>query len=184
MTSRYKIPAAGGLSPAADPPHEAVSTAAAAPPDEHVAGFHSLSVELTGFGEQELAGTGAGHVYLAFLLRAFPDTMPELLAAWRSVEAEYPPGERAAGLRKAILDDPKLGPFARAVTYLWYTASWPAMSAAWSKAYGEHPEDANRSFGREYPEGLVWRTSPGIHPGGAKPTGFGTWSFAPEERTS
>lgn len=170
------------MAPAADPPPEAVDPAAAAPPKAHVSGFHSLSVALTGFDEQELAGTGAGNAYLAFLLRAFPDVMPELLAAWRAVEAEHPPGEREAGLRKHVLDDPKLGPFARAVTYLWYTATWAQMTAGWSNAYGQHPDDVNRSFGPAYPEGLMWRAGIGTHPGGAKPTGFGSWALPPEER--
>jgi hypothetical protein len=68
------------------------------------------------------------------------------------------------------------------VAYLWYTATWAQMSSDWSAVYGRHPEDVNRAFGRTYPEGLVWRAAIGAHPGGAKPTGFGTWAFRPEER--
>ena len=37
----------------------------------------------------------------------------------------------------------------------------------------------NQTFGPAYPEGLVWKTS-NIHPGGAKPTGYGTWAFPPK----
>lgn len=169
------------LPPAAGPPPEAARPAAAVAPEAHAAGFNSLSVALTGFSEQELLGTGAGDGYLSFLLRAFGDVMPELLAAWRSVEERYPPGEREAGLREHVLGDPKLGPFARGLTFLWYTGTWAQMPADWSKAYGRHPDDVNRSFGRAYPEGLVWRAAIGSHPGGAKPTGFGTWAFPPEE---
>jgi hypothetical protein len=165
----------------AGPPPEAASPAAAAPPEKDRAGFYSLSVELTGFDEVELLGTGAGDIYLAWLLRAFPDVMPELLEAWRAVEADYPPGEREAGLREHILGDPKLGPFTQGVLGLWYRATWVAMSADWSKAYGKHDEDVDRAFGLAYPEGLMWRAAIGSHPGGARPTGFGTWAFRPEE---
>jgi hypothetical protein len=139
-------------------------------------------VALTGFDQQELLGTGAGHTYLAWLLRAFPDVTRELLAVWRAVEADYPPAEREAGLRKRVLDDAKLGPFARGVTYLWYTATWniEVVGPEWSEVYGQSPENVSRSFGTVYPEGLVWKAAIGSHPGGAKPTGYGTWAFRPE----
>src|ERR687888_1259393 len=155
----------------------ALPLAPAAPPSE-AADFVGLSVELTGFDEAELVGTGATDIYHRYLAHAFPDVLPELLAAWRAI-AHLP--DREAAVRREILADPKLGPFARAVLVLWYTATWNALPAEWSQAYGQHPEDVNRTFGPAYPEGLAWKTA-NLHPGGAKPTGFGTWAFRPEDR--
>lgn len=194
----YKVPRRaldGPTLPApAGPPREAASPGTVAPPEEHRGGFYALSVELTGFGEVELLGTGVGDLYLAWLLRVFPDVMPDLLDAWRAVEDEYPPEERDQGLRRAILDDARLGPFARAVLHLWYTTTWtppanwaPPGSTDWPKDERgqpldpDHREDQARSFGAAYPEGLMWRAAIGAHPEGAKPTGFGTWASPPRE---
>jgi hypothetical protein len=137
--------------------------------------FIALSVRLTGFAEIELAGTGVAGLYLGWLALSFPDVLPELLAAWEKI-ADDPDVD--AALRRDILADPKLGPFARAILGLWYTATWNALPAAWSKAYGHHRGDVNQVFGAAYPEGLVWKAAH-LHPTAAKPTGFGTWSFPP-----
>jgi hypothetical protein len=157
-------------------PRSALPAVPATPPTE-AGDFLGLSVELTGFDEVELVGTGATEIYRRFLAQAFPDVLPELLAAWRAI-AHLP--DREAAVRREILADPKLGPFARAVLVLWYTATWNQLPAEWSQAYGQHPGDVNRTFGPAYPEGLVWKTA-NLHPGGAKPTGFGTWAFRPED---
>jgi hypothetical protein len=138
--------------------------------------FLSLSVELTGFDEFELVRTGAVDVYYRWLAGAFADVLPELLSAWQAA-ASGP--DREAALRREILGDPKLGPFARGVLVLWYTAAWNQLPPDWSTAYGTHPEDVNKAFGETYAEGLVWKTA-NLHPLGAKPPGFGTWAFPPE----
>jgi hypothetical protein len=176
----YKVPRLGTNAgaappPAAEPPSEAASPATAAPPAEHVDDFYSLSVALTGFDDVELLGTGVGNLYLKWLMRVFPDVMPELLTAWRNIERDVPPAERPVALRQTILGDAVLGPFARSVTVLWYTATWRPPDGS------ERPENVDRSFGVAYPEGLMWRAAIGAHPGGAKPTGFGTWAFRPLE---
>ena len=121
-----------------------------------------------------MRGTGVGHVYLRWLSRVFSAELEQLLEAWRTIEHDAPPGERAAALREQVLDNATLGPFTRAVLALWYTATWtpPAGSAP-------SPENVDRAFGAAYPEGLMWRAAVGAHPGGAQPTGFGTWGFAP-----
>lgn len=179
----YKIPRLAGPEegrsplPAGGPAPGAASPATAAPPEEHVAGFYSLSVELTGFDEVDLRETGVGELYLDWLMRTFADVLPELLATWREVQSTCPPGERGAGLRDSILDHPVLGPFARSLLLLWYTATW---SPPWWWMAADHPGGGNLSFGAAYPEGLMWRAAVGAHPGGAKPTGFGTWAFQPE----
>ena len=151
--------------------------APAAPPAE-TADFLGLSVELTGFEEFELRATGAAEIYSGFLAHAFPDVLPDLLAAWLAI-ADLPRPDREAAVRREILADPKLGPFARSVIVLWYTATWNQLPPEWSEKYGHHPEDFNQTFGRAYPEGLVWKTA-NLHPGGAKPTGYGTWALPPK----
>ncbi len=123
-----------------------------------------------------------GDVYLAFLLRLFPDITPDLLAAWQAVEDGSPPGERETGLREKILDDPCLGPFARAVLKLWYTGNWQPMSDAWSKVYGEHHDsDESSLLAAAYPHGLMWQAAIGAHPQAARPTGFASWAQPPRE---
>jgi hypothetical protein len=137
--------------------------------------FLAFSATLTGFDEVELLGTGTDQLYMAWLARAFPDVLPELLAAWAAVARDP---DREAALRRKILADPKLGPFARGVLVLWYTATWNQLPSAWSRAYGKHAEDVNQTFGPAYAEGLMWKAA-NLHPSGAKPTGFGTWAIAP-----
>lgn len=135
-------------------------------------------MQLTGFSEAELLGTGTGDLYLVWLLRVFGDVTPELLTAWRTIESDYPPADRQAALKESILADAKLGPFARSVLMLWYTATWTPPEG--TSHPGKHPENVARAFGAAYPEGLMWRAAVGAHPSAAKPTGFGTWGFPPE----
>jgi hypothetical protein len=143
---------------------------------EHRARFVALSTQLTGYAPIELIGTGSVDTYYDWLRGAFPDELDELLGKWPAV-ARAP--DRDAAMKREVLDDDKLGPFARGILGLWYTASWNQLPATWSKAYGSHPEDVNRSFASEYAGGLMWSAG-GLHPQGARPPGFGTWSFAPE----
>jgi hypothetical protein len=125
--------------------------------------FTGLSTKLTGFDELDLEATGVLDLYLGWLAHRFADVLSDLL-------------DRLGDLNVA-LTDPKLGPFARAILQLWYTATWPGMSADWCTAYGYDP-DALRVFGAAYPEGLMWRAA-GLHPQGAKPTGFASWAQHP-----
>jgi hypothetical protein len=142
--------------------------------------FLSLSAELSGFSELELEATGVIDVYLGFLLDVFLDVTAELLSGWERIVARFPPSDRLDALRDEVLADPKLGPFTRGVLALWYTATWTPMGADWSRAYGDHSETL-RVFGEAYPEGLTWRAG-GLHPQGAKPTGFGSWALRPAAR--
>jgi hypothetical protein len=180
----YKIPRLAGPEadasplPAGGSPRAAARPETVAPHEEHVRDFYSLSAELTGFDEVELLGTGVGDLYLDWLLQAFGDVLAELLEAWREVQSGCPPGERETLLRTSILDHPVLGPFARSVLMLWYTATWSPPQWWWMSP--QHPGSVNLAFGDAYPEGLMWRAAVGAHPIAAKPTGFGTWAFRPE----
>ncbi len=92
---------------------------------------------------------------------------------------EYPPDERERGVRSVVLADPVLGPFARAVLLLWYTAIWYPPDDDWSALCAGRPQDTEPiALGFAYTEGLVWKAI-GAHPMTAKPTGFGTWSLPP-----
>jgi hypothetical protein len=137
--------------------------------------FVALSAQLTGYAPIELIGTGSVDTYYDWLRGAFPDELNELLGRWPAMARA---ADRDAALKGEVLTDDKLGPFGRGILGLWYTATWNQLPASWSKAYGSHAEDVNRSFGSEYAGGLMWSAG-GLHPQGARPPGFGTWSFAP-----
>lgn len=157
-----------------------MTEAVAAPPAEQLAPFYALSETLTGFGTVELQATGVGDAYLAFLLRLFPVVTAELLKAWGPIEKRHPPRDREKGLEELVLDDKRLGPFARSLLQLWYTGVWPPMSKEWNKENGAKEEDRENSLLMVgYPQGLVWRTAVGIHPQAVRPTGFGSWAEPP-----
>jgi pimeloyl-ACP methyl ester carboxylesterase len=137
--------------------------------------FVGLSAQLTGFEEIELAGTGAIDPYYDWLDGAFPDVFEEILDRWPAVAGA---SDRDDALQREILADPKLGPLARGILGLWYTATWNQLPSSWAKAYGRRDQDVNRGFASTYSEGLMWSAG-GLHPQGAKPTGFSTWAFAP-----
>jgi hypothetical protein len=151
--------------------------AAADLPANWPARFLALSAELTGFSELELAATGVASIYLGFLSQQFDDVTAELIAGWEAIVREVAPGGRADALQARVLSDAKLGPFARNVLALWYTATWTKMPAEWSRQFGDH-RDTTEVFGAAYPEGLEWRAG-GLHPQGAKPTGYGSWAARP-----
>jgi hypothetical protein len=139
--------------------------------------FISLSAAITGFAGLELEATGVADLYLRFLASTFPDVLDRLLATWRTIERDYPETEREAALRVLVMPDPELGPFARTLLGMWFTATWTKMPADWSQAYGDHG-DVTAVVAGAYSEGLAWRAG-GLHPQGAKPTGFGSWALPP-----
>ncbi|WP_426362054.1 hypothetical protein [Streptomyces sp. E-08] len=116
--------------------------------------FAALSVRLTGFDAADLAATGLVEVYrdvaaeelgaqrYELLLREFGDPLAPGAAE------DAPGGELSAG--------------ARAVTYLWYTGSWP----------GPPPRLVSP---RAYAEGLVWKAA-GVTAPAAAPGGYGSWA--------
>ncbi|MEU4067296.1 hypothetical protein AB0F25_33690 [Streptomyces wedmorensis] len=110
--------------------------------------FTALSARLTGFDGEDLTATGLAEVYRAVAEEELGAARYErLLREW---------GERAAGM------DGEPGASARAVTYLWYTGSWP----------GSPPRLVSP---RAYAEGLVWRAA-GLTAPAAGPGGYGSWA--------
>ncbi|MFD3945130.1 hypothetical protein [Streptomyces sp. NPDC058579] len=110
--------------------------------------FTALSVRLTGFDEVALEATALAEVY-------------------RSVAAGQLDAERYQRLLRDPDDDAldsDLREAARAVTYLWYTGSWP----------GSPPIVVSP---RAQAEGLVWKAA-GLHAPGTDPGGYGSWADA------
>jgi hypothetical protein len=84
----------------------------------------------------------------------------------------------------AILNDPDLGPVARAIVVLWYCGTWTELPEAWRARNGAVPEDTTGVIsGATYQAGLQW-TVVGAHPAGARQQGFGAWSTLPAELRS
>lgn len=146
--------------------------------------FYGLSRDLTGFDEVALRGTGRGEEYLAELERILPpDVPPALLAAYGRALEDYP-DDRDLGIQVEILGDPRLGPVARNLIFMWYTGTWQQLPDAWRAAYGISAADAPHVVSSEaYREGLVWQAI-GAHPAGAKQQGYGSWAFPPAVRES
>ncbi len=140
--------------------------------------FVSLSIALTGFDGYELAATGSTAEYQTWLSQSFPAPFAELLGRWRQIERHHPdPQAREWALRREILADPRLGPFARNIALLWYVAGWAELPPEWSQVW-HLPRTPSRVFASAYAESLVWKAA-GTHPVGANPTGFGSWALPP-----
>jgi hypothetical protein len=145
---------------------------------ERADAFLSLSVALTGFSRHELTATGSTDLYLHWLCGEFPTVFTEMLERWREIERNHPSGEpRERALHRHLLAERRLGPFARNLALLWYTATWQALPLAWAGAHHQ-PKVAARAFASAYPESLAWKAA-GTHPVGANPTGFGSWALPP-----
>ncbi|MEX0171181.1 hypothetical protein [Streptomyces sp. LMG1-1-1.1] len=110
--------------------------------------FTALSARLTGFDGEELTATG-------------------LVETYRAVAAERLGAEPYRRLLDGTEEpvgalDGELGVSARAVTYLWYTGSWPGTPSLLVSP-------------RAYAEGLVWKAA-GLTAPAAAPGGFGSWA--------
>ncbi|WP_328622880.1 hypothetical protein [Streptomyces sp. NBC_00354] len=114
--------------------------------------FTALSVRLTGFDGAALEATGLTDTY-------------------RAVAAEQLGAGPYARLLHELREpddsmDDDLREAARAVTYLWYTGSWP----------GWPPLTVSS---RAYAEGLVWKAA-GLKAPATDPEGYGSWAGTPD----
>lgn len=144
--------------------------------------FMALSVLLTGFERVELDATGVEREYFDEVLRnAGEPVAKELwLATQRVLEHEQSPARLEIAVREELLSSPKLGPVARNVIQMWYTANWTALPKSWHAEYGGPRDDADHVVSaRAYPQGLMWKAI-NAHPMGGKQQGFGAWSLPPE----
>ncbi|MFE5547591.1 hypothetical protein ACFQ71_27735 [Streptomyces sp. NPDC056534] len=112
-----------------------------------------MSARLTGFDGTDLEATGMAEAY-------------------RAVAAEQLGPKRYARLLRALPEepadagDPELRKAAEAVTYLWYTDSWP----------GPPPFLVSP---RAYTEALAWKAA-GLKAPATAPGGYGSWAEEPD----
>ena len=137
--------------------------------------FVELSAALTGFSPVILQGTGMTSAYLHTIESIVPATLlRRLFQAFGNAT-----GNSAAADLTAILDDPDLGPVARAISVLWYCGAWTELPESWRARHGIAPADTTGVVsGAAYQAGLQW-TVVGAHPAGARQQGFGAWSTEP-----
>ncbi len=146
--------------------------------------FVALSAALTGFSGAELWGTGMMHVYFALVPSITGEMIfGDLLTRWRDI-AVRGSGRRSyieKLLTEEMLEDPKLGPVARNVAYLWYCGMWQQLPGSWRNTYGANARDLTHVVSsKSYQESLVWKAMH-THPQGAKQPGFASWAMKPEE---
>ncbi|MGA5565125.1 hypothetical protein ACPCUV_28715 [Streptomyces platensis] len=115
--------------------------------------FTELSAQLTGFDDASIRSTGLVEVYRAVAVEQLGTDLFERLLGER--------GRPAAELNDDLLDA------ARAVTFLWYTGSWPGPPP-----FVVSPDS--------YARGLAWRAAGLVAPATA-PAGYGSWAERPAE---
>jgi hypothetical protein len=154
--------------------------------DPDIPVFLKLSVELTGYSEEILHGTGMLETYYCMLMkeqdqdgiRAFFAKANEVLKS-RNVEE---------AIRAAFIDLPDTAtrpgtPFdqmqydglAQRIILMWYTGIWTTMN--WKDTQSQSARTAMISA-ESYEEGLIWVTAR-THPAGAKQPGYASWSRPP-----
>ena len=139
-----------------------------------------LSAALTGLSPVMLHGTGMTQAYLEKISSIVPATLLDrLFDIFENGSETSAPGDLTL-----ILDDPDLGPVARAITVLWYCGTWTGLPDSWRARNGAAPADATGVVSvAAYQAGLQW-TVVGAHPAGARQQGFGAWSTEPAELLS
>ncbi|WP_405835470.1 hypothetical protein OG528_01395 [Streptomyces platensis] len=118
---------------------------------EETDGFPELSAQLTGFDDAYLRATGLVEVYRAVAVEQLGTDLFERLLGGQ--------GRPAEELNDDLLDA------ARAVTFLWYTGSWP----------GPPPFVVSPA---SYAQGLAWRAA-GLAAPATAPAGYGSWAERP-----
>lgn len=148
--------------------------------------FLQLSVELTGYSEEDLHGTGMVATYYNVLMKEQDqDGIREFFERARVVLAS---GDIAAEIKAAFIDLPVTAtqpgtPYdemcfeglAQRIILLWYTGIWTTMNG--KDTMSQQARTAMVSA-QAYEEGLIW-TAAHTHPAGAKQPGFASWSNKP-----
>ncbi|MCG8054916.1 MAG: hypothetical protein JAY94_04460 [Candidatus Thiodiazotropha endolucinida] len=130
--------------------------------------FLNYSEISTGFEKDHLSATGQVDDYISAINGVIGSNIfCELLEKFGS-----------DGIEDVLTSD-KLGPIAKNIIKLWYTATWEKLPAEWSSIYGEIANDSTVIVSsRAYTEGLVW-SAIGANPPGAKAPGYATWVSPP-----
>ena len=141
--------------------------------------FLLLSVQLCGITSFDLMGTGYTRRYFETVENIVGhDLLHRLLEAFAALPTA--PTGRSEGLQAVILNHPELGPVARNIIKLWYTATWFQLPPTWRLNFGARPEDRTFvPYPYAYAESLLG-AAVGAHPAGAKPTGHQSWTLPPE----
>jgi hypothetical protein len=135
---------------------------------------------MTGFSPVILHGTGMTQAYLKKIETIVPSRLLDRLFDTFENASE----NSARTDLTVILDDPDLGPVARAIAVLWYCGSWTELPDAWRARNGAAPGDVTGVVSAAaYQAGLQW-TVVGAHPAGARQQGFGAWSTEPADLVS
>jgi hypothetical protein len=132
--------------------------------------FLNFSETATGFSRSDLKSTGQDAAYFATAQRVLGrDAFAEFLQASHGSDMQ------------TLLSSPKLGPIARNLIKLWYTATWERLPSEWQDAYGGTSKNTAFIVSADaYTTGLLWPAI-GANPPGANAPGFGTWSNPPTE---
>jgi hypothetical protein len=78
-----------------------------------------------------------------------------------------------------VLGHDEIGPIARNIIKLWYTATWFKLPPEWDEKFRTIENDRMYLPAvYAYPESLLG-PSVGAHPAGAKPTGYQSWVLPP-----
>jgi hypothetical protein len=142
--------------------------------------FVEFSAALTGVSPVTLHGTGMTNTYLHKLESIVPSALLERLFGVFGNAPQNSTGADLAG----ILQDPDMGPVARAIAVLWYCGAWTELPDDWRARNGMAPDDTTGVVsGAAYQAGLQW-TVVGAHPAGARQQGFGAWSTDPVDLVS
>lgn len=157
-----------------------------------LADFYALSVVLTGYDRASLQGTGVGETYYDTLTTIVGQPISdELLAVFAHIESQgLSPEERDLAIRREIMASRKLGPVARNIIKMWYTANWYQMPDEWADEFGTFVQDDCGNYldtdhvisAAAYDQGLQWLAFE-AHPMGGKQPGYGTWTVPPHEES-
>jgi len=155
------------------------------PTDRDLSTFLKISAQLTGYSEDELAGTGMLETYYYTIMkeqdlqtvRAFFQKAAELLRTKPGLERRI----EHAFIRPAQISPPVF-PYdglARRIINLWYTGIWTTTN------WKDNPDIQKTAMvnSQAYLQGLIWRTAE-THPTGARQPGYGSWADYPIESRS
>ena len=154
--------------------------------DPDIPVFLQLSVELTGFSEEDLQGTGMLATYYNVLMKE--QDQDAIRAFFEKVRMVLASGDKTAEIKAAFIDLPATAtqpgtPYdqmhfeglAPRIILLWYTGIWTTMN--WKDKMTQQARTSMVSA-EAYEEGLIW-TAAKTHPAGAKQPGFASWSNKP-----
>ena len=147
--------------------------------------FLGISVELTGYSETDLEGTGNVDSFHALIeAQTGSKAMALFYDAAVAVLRHASEAARVEAVRVALTPSPTVWPMCQSLITLWYQGFWPALPASWYSSAGT-PAPKGWSVTQQlvpsaqaYTAQLAFRAA-GAHPPGANPTGHGSWSIDP-----